>query len=89
MGGDEFAIFVPDSPDRNALVALSERLLAAFRTPFAVDGVSIFAKLSIGAALAPHDGATRALLLRNVDSALYQAKAAGRDRVAVFNVLDA
>ena len=89
MGGDEFAIFVPAPPDRNALVSLSERLLIAFRAPFTVDGVSIFARLSIGAALAPNDGATRMLLLRNVDAALYQAKAAGRDRVAVFNALDA
>jgi diguanylate cyclase (GGDEF)-like protein len=88
MGGDEFAIFVPAPPDRNALVSLSERLLIAFRAPFTVDGVSIFARLSIGAALAPSDGATRMLLLRNVDAALYQAKAAGRDRVAVFNALD-
>jgi len=88
MGGDEFAIFVPAPPDRNALVSLSERLLMAFRAPFTVDGVSIFARLSIGAALAPNDGATRMLLLRNVDAALYQAKAAGRDRVAVFNALD-
>jgi GGDEF domain-containing protein len=60
----------------------------AFRAPFTVDGVSIFARLSIGAALAPSDGATRMLLLRNVDAALYQAKAAGRDRVAVFNAID-
>lgn len=88
MGGDEFAIFVPDPTDRSALVSLSERLLAAFRAPFAVEGVSVSARLSIGAALAPDDGATRALLLRNVDSALYQAKAAGRDRVAIFNGLD-
>lgn len=89
MGGDEFAIFVPNITDRRALVSLSERLLVAFRAPFAVDGVSVFARLSIGAALAPDDGATRTLLLRNVDAALYRAKAAGRDRVALFNALDA
>lgn len=85
MGGDEFAIFIPNQPEKNTLMSLSERLLVAFRAPFMVDGVSIFARLSIGAALAPQDGATRTLLLRNVDSALYQAKAAGRDRVAIYN----
>ncbi|NEI68026.1 diguanylate cyclase [Rhizobium lusitanum] len=89
MGGDEFAVFVSAPPDRSALVSLSERLLIAFRAPFAVDGVSMSAKLSIGVALAPKDGATRKLLLQNVDAALYQAKAAGRDRAAVFNALDA
>jgi diguanylate cyclase (GGDEF)-like protein len=84
MGGDEFAVFVPDLPEGSALISLSERLLMAFRAPFTVDGVSILARLSIGAAIAPQDGATRTLLLRNVDAALYQAKAAGRDRVAIF-----
>ncbi|ACM25699.1 sensor domain-containing diguanylate cyclase [Agrobacterium sp. SHOUNA12C] len=84
MGGDEFAIFVPDPPDASALVSMSERLLSAFRVPFEIEGKSVVARLSIGAAIAPQDGTTRTELLKNVDSALYRAKGAGRDRFAVF-----
>ncbi len=85
MGGDEFAIFVPNPPNTEALVAVSERLLATFRSPFTIEGNIIRARLSIGAALAPLGGRRRAELLRNVDNALYRAKAAGRDCHVVFN----
>ena len=62
-----------------------ERLLSAFRSPFAIEGNTILARLSIGAALAPQGGRRRRELLRNVDGALYSAKAAGRDCYVVFN----
>jgi diguanylate cyclase (GGDEF)-like protein len=80
MGGDEFAIFIPrpDAPD--VMNGLADRLLAAFRNPFDVDGQDVDARLSIGGALAPQAGADRATLLCSVDEALYQAKKSGRDR---------
>jgi diguanylate cyclase (GGDEF)-like protein len=80
MGGDEFAIFVPDPPDTEALARLSERLLDEFRRPFVAEDKIVSARLSIGAALAPDAGSERLSLLKAVDEALYQAKAAGRDR---------
>lgn len=80
MGGDEFAIFVPDPPDVAALSELSEGLLREFRRPFVVDDKIVSARLSIGAALAPDAGSERLGLLKAVDEALYQAKEAGRDR---------
>jgi diguanylate cyclase (GGDEF)-like protein len=83
MGGDEFAIFVPDPPDVAALSGLCERLLGEFRRPFVVGDKLLSARLSIGVALAPDAGSDRLGLLRAVDEALYQAKAAGRDRFVI------
>lgn len=80
MGGDEFAIFVPDPPGVAALSELSECLLEEFRRPFVVDDNIVTARLSIGVALAPEAGSERLGLLKAVDEALYQAKEAGRDR---------
>lgn len=80
MGGDEFAIFVPDPPDLSALSKLSECLLEDFRRPFLIDDNTVSARLSIGAAMAPEAGSERLSLLKAVDEALYQAKEAGRDR---------
>ncbi len=80
MGGDEFAIFVPAPPDAAALAGLSQRLVEEFRQPFAIEGQEVVARLSIGAAMAPEAGSDRQSLMRVVDEALYQAKAAGRDR---------
>jgi diguanylate cyclase (GGDEF)-like protein len=80
MGGDEFAVFVPEAPDAAKISRLAHRLLEEFRRPFAVEGRIVSARLSIGGALAPDEGSDRLSLLRAVDEALYQAKAAGRDR---------
>ncbi|MCZ7448710.1 sensor domain-containing diguanylate cyclase [Agrobacterium rhizogenes] len=80
MGGDEFAIFIPRPSSADVLNGLADRLLAAFRKPFDVDGRAVDARLSIGGALAPQAGTDRAALLRSVDEALYQAKKSGRDR---------
>ncbi|AYD02886.1 sensor domain-containing diguanylate cyclase [Neorhizobium sp. NCHU2750] len=84
MGGDEFAIFVPDPPDITALSDLSERLLGEFRRPFVAEEKILNARLSIGAALAPNAGSERLSLLKAVDEALYQAKEAGRDRFVLL-----
>jgi diguanylate cyclase (GGDEF)-like protein len=83
MGGDEFAIFLPDPPDVAALSAVCEKLLAEFRRPFVVGEQILAARLSIGVALAPDAGSDRLGLLKAVDEALYQAKAAGRDRFVI------
>ncbi len=79
MGGDEFAVFLPDPPDAGALRSLSERIVAAFRNPFKVDGVELSAQISVGGAVAPDQGRTRVELLKAVDTALYEAKSAGRN----------
>lgn len=80
MGGDEFAIFAPDRCEHEAMGMLAERLVAAFREPFVLEGKLINVRVSVGAALAPEAGSDRATLLKKVDDALYQAKSAGRDQ---------
>lgn len=80
MGGDEFAIFAPDSANREALRGLAQRLVDAFREPFVLDGRFVNARISVGAALAPDAGRDRSTLLKKVDDALYLAKSAGRDQ---------
>lgn len=81
VGGDEFAIFIPKPVGPEKLAEVAERLLVAFREPFDADGENlVHARLSIGGAIAPQSGRDLGTLLRNVDKALYQAKAEGRDR---------
>ncbi|MDX0801261.1 diguanylate cyclase [Sinorhizobium medicae] len=83
MGGDEFAVFVPNPPNAPALAAVSQRLVSVFREPVEVDGEAIQARISIGGALAPDNGRRRADLLNSCDKALYAAKRGGRDRFVV------
>jgi diguanylate cyclase (GGDEF)-like protein len=83
MGGDEFAAFVRNPPNAIALSSVAERLVSALREPFKIEDIDVCACISGGGAVAPHAGTTWIDILRNVDSALYQAKAAGRDGFVV------
>jgi diguanylate cyclase (GGDEF)-like protein len=85
MSGDEFVVLI-DGGDVNAgAVLVAERLLAAMRQPFELDGRDgpLFVNVSIGIALG--DRANAGELLRDADIALYQAKLAGKNRYAIFD----
>jgi diguanylate cyclase (GGDEF)-like protein len=78
-GGEEFAIVVPETTGANALV-VAEKLRRQIEThPF--PGVPRPVTISCGVADYPSQGSTRDELVAAADSALYQAKQAGRNRV--------
>lgn len=77
IGGDEFAVVVPDCNDPCALGALTTRLFNALRQPIELSPQSVFVDASIGIAMFPHDARTDEELLCCADLALYSAKAQG------------
>jgi diguanylate cyclase (GGDEF)-like protein len=85
LGGDEFAVLAPDAP-LDAVVAIAERILAAFDLPFFINGHEVVSSCSIGIVSADsqfhHEPAD---LLRDADMAMYRVKSGGRDSYAVFN----
>ena len=82
LGGEEFAVLLPGA-DLDAALALGERVRATFAQAAAeLDGRAVAATVSIGVA-ASRAGDLDGLLGR-ADSALYQAKQDGRDRVCAF-----
>ncbi|MFD1746341.1 diguanylate cyclase domain-containing protein [Rhizobium helianthi] len=83
MGGDEFAIFIERVADSAFLSGLADRLVKAFHPPFTVKDKQLQARLSVGGALAGVGRFDRGTLLQIVDTALYQAKAAGRNRAII------
>ena len=74
LGGDEFAIAVADVPDAAIPTALAARIVSNLDRPFAIDGRELFIGTCVGIALAPIDGDTPEILLKNADEALYDAK---------------
>ena len=84
LGGDEFAIIQTGATTVAEAEEMTRRLLAAIRVPRHVVGHDLTIGASIGVVLAPQHGATAEELMRNVDLALYSAKAAGRGTFAVF-----
>lgn len=80
IGGDEFAALVVDPPERAAVTALADRILAALSTPVRVDGRDLTVHGSIGIVEGPTGARGPADVLRSADITMYRAKAAGGNR---------
>ena len=77
LGGDEFAILLEDLDHAGEACVAAERLLDGLTAPFDIGGRTINVRASIGIAAAGIDGSTFDELLRNADTAMYQAKCDG------------
>jgi diguanylate cyclase (GGDEF)-like protein len=86
LSGDEFALLLCGGSDRDRARQVGERVLARFEEPFHIGPHALSVTPSIGVALFPEHGSDVEDLLRNADSAMYAAKAAGRNTVAVYRV---
>jgi diguanylate cyclase (GGDEF)-like protein len=83
-GGEEFLVFLPDCNTAEA-TAKAEKIRAAVSGTSMTMGERVIPSvtISIGLAMFPTHAQTRAPLIQMADRALYQAKAAGRNRVVV------
>ncbi|MBO0758840.1 MAG: EAL domain-containing protein, partial [Bradyrhizobiaceae bacterium] len=84
LGGDEFAIVQIGLRDIKDAADLAQRILDVFKDPIEPRGHHVVADVSIGIAVAPHDGVNSDQLLKNADLALYGAKADGRGTYRFF-----
>jgi diguanylate cyclase (GGDEF)-like protein/PAS domain S-box-containing protein len=85
MGGDEFAIVIPDAQSRKMVEQLAQRIIDSIKQPYEIDGTKIEIGVSIGCAFGPVDGATVDDLILKADLALYEAKGAGRGIARYFS----
>ncbi len=79
VGGDEFVILLENLADNSDVMAIAEKMMAAFEAPVLIDHHSLYISLSIGIALYPQDGKTADRLIKNADAAMYRAKETGRN----------
>lgn len=79
MGGDEFNILLNGFHSPEILIDICQKLIRSFKEPFLIDTHHLYTALSIGIALYPDDGHNAETLLKNSDTAMYQAKAQGRN----------
>jgi len=84
LGGDEFGILLEDGGDELRATQVADRVLHTLSAPYEVRGREIFVRASIGIAFSSAEIDTTDDLIRNADTAMYAAKAAGRDRYQVF-----
>ncbi|HXI11990.1 MAG TPA: EAL domain-containing protein [Thermoanaerobaculia bacterium] len=85
QGGDEFIVLLPAISTTEDAARIAEKILHAIHEPFFFDGRPLYVTTSIGISVYPDDGTDALTLIKNADTAMYQAKALGRDNYQLFN----
>jgi diguanylate cyclase (GGDEF)-like protein/PAS domain S-box-containing protein len=84
LGGDEFGILLEDEGDEARASSVADRVLQELAAPYRVGGRDVFVRASIGIATCVASDANMDDLIRNADTAMYAAKAAGKGRYEIF-----
>lgn len=85
LGGDEFAILIEPLFHSHDAVLIAERIQQLFSAPFQLNHQEVFTGASIGIALSNRTYQRPDELLRDADTAMYQAKLRGKARYALFD----
>jgi diguanylate cyclase (GGDEF)-like protein len=83
IGANQFALILPDLPDRNDAGQIAGKIMAALDEPMRIDGATLHRGASLGIAIFPAHGERPEDLLRKAGLALYRAKATG-GRIRLF-----
>lgn len=84
LGGDEFVLILGSLKSRQDAALVAENTLALFARPFYIGKQEVFIGASCGISIYPDDGVDQNILLRNADSAMYRAKANGRNNYQFY-----
>ena len=84
LGGDEFICLLEEIRTPADAGSVSLKFIEALRTPFAVGGHDLTVSASLGISVFPDDGDSVDTLMRNADTAMYRAKAHGRNTVQFY-----
>jgi len=84
FGGDEFTIALPQVGRAEEAAIVAQRILDTLAQPIEIEGQEVFVTASIGIALTPNDGEDGETLLKNADTAMYQAKSRGRNNFQFY-----
>ncbi len=85
FGGDEFVLLLTGLKDEAQAETRCRELLDMFAEPHEIMGRQVVSTASIGVVYGPGEEASAEALIRDADTAMYQAKLAGRSRYHVFN----
>ncbi|MGA7181091.1 MAG: EAL domain-containing protein [Thiobacillaceae bacterium] len=79
VGGDEFVVLLESLVDPNDAANLAQALIKLIKEPIYLNGGrEVYVGASVGISIFPEDGSSAEQLIRNADTAMYQAKEGGR-----------
>lgn len=85
IGGDEFAVLLSELAKSADVIHVAEKLFNCFKAPFCVGGQDLYMTASMGISIFPNDGSDGMTLLKNADTAMYQAKEKGRNNYRLYS----
>ena len=86
LGGDEFTVLLNELRHPAEVSLTATRIKESFTMPFDLEGNEVFVTASIGVALSSTGYSRAEDILRDADTAMYRAKALGRNRQEIFDV---
>ncbi|EAT12411.1 EAL domain-containing protein [Bermanella marisrubri] len=88
IGGDEFTVIMATLPETEqaiqTIIDVSERILHQMMQPFFIEDRQLYLSASVGIALYPENALSGTDLLRNADTAMYHAKAMGKNNFQFY-----
>ncbi len=79
LGGDEFTVILPAIPDVKVAVQVANKILATLSEAFVLEGQTLLITASVGISVYPIHSASRESLVKQADTAMYQAKQSGKN----------
>ncbi|WP_372769418.1 EAL domain-containing protein [Pseudoalteromonas sp.] len=84
LGGDEFAVLISSDKHNLNIHKVAHKIQTAIARPFELENAQGFVSASIGITSYPNDGKDVETLMRKADSAMYKAKANGKNNFQFF-----
>ena len=85
LGGDEFTILLEDPREPDDAAGVADRIMESLKKPFMLEAHEVYVTASIGIAPSTTGYSRPQDVLRDADTAMYRAKAAGKSRYQIFD----
>lgn len=85
IGGDEFVVLLPSHKDSACAEAVAQKIISAIAEPYHILGQELTVTASIGISMFPKDGQEDHTLMKNADTAMYSAKAQGKNNYQFYS----
>ena len=85
IGGDEFVIVMSHFRTLEQITRIAQKIMEQFEKVFTIEEKEFWISVSIGISVAPDDGNSSEVLIKNADTAMYEAKGDGKNTFKFYN----